>query len=131
MDGRLELTSAQILSCLVQGAVVWLVFALLLRWMGPMGIYAGPLQVGMYLLVVPLTLPVLFQMERLAKLRRDQVFAGMAVGTMAAILLDGVALGFFPQLYGATVEMWAGAGALILWGGGVGLALGWWRTQRA
>jgi hypothetical protein len=130
MDGRLGLTGGQVVSCLVQGAMLWLVFALLLRWLGPMGIYEGSLKVTIYLLAVPLTVPVVFQLEKLAKLRRDQVFTGMAVGTMSAILLDGLALGFFPRLYGETVEMWAGAGALILWGGGVGLALGWWRTAR-
>lgn len=129
MAGRLGLTNGQMLSCLVQGAVLWLGFALLLRWLGPMGIYEGRLQIGIYLAAIPLTVPVVFQVEWLAKLRRDQVFAGMAVGTMAAILLDGLALGFFPRLYGETVEMWAGAGALILWGGGVGMALGWWRTR--
>jgi hypothetical protein len=117
-------------SCLVQGAVLWLVFALLLRWLGPMGIYKGGLKAAIYLLAIPLTVPVVFQVERLAKLRREQVFTGMAVGTMSAVLLDGLALGFFPRLYGETVEMWAGAGALILWGGGGGLALGWWRTRR-
>lgn len=131
MAERLGLTNAQMLSCLVQGAVLWLVFALLLRWLGPMGIYEGPLKIGIYLAAIPLTVPVVFQLERLARLRRDQVFAGMAVGTTAAILLDGLALGFFPRLYGESVEMWAGAGALILWGGGVGLALGWWRTRAA
>jgi hypothetical protein len=130
MDGRLGLTGGQMVSCLVQGAVLWLGFALLLRWLGPMGIYEGGLKAAIYLLAVPLSVPLVLQIEKLAKLRRDQVFAGMAVGTMAAILLDGLALGFFPRLYGETVEMWAGAGALILWGGGVGLLLGWWRTKR-
>lgn len=130
MGERIGLTGGQIVSCLAQGAVLWLVFALLLRWLGPMGIYEGSLKVAIYLLAIPLTVPVVFQVEKLAKLRRDQVFTGMAVGTMAAILLDGLALGFFPRLYGETVELWAGAGALILWGGGVGMALGWLRTKR-
>ncbi len=131
MDGRAGLTGGQVASCLVQGSVLWLAFALLLRWLGPMGIYEGPLKIGIYLLAIPLTVPIVFQVEWLAKLRRDQVFTGMAVGTMAAILLDGLALGFFPRLYGETVDMWAGAGALILWGGGVGLLLGWWRARGA
>ena len=32
---------------------------------------------------------------------------------------------------GETVELWAGAGAVILWGAGVGMGLGWLRTRRA
>jgi hypothetical protein len=117
------------LSCLVQGAVLWLAAALLLRWLGPMGIYQDPLRIWVYLLVIPGTIPVVFQVERLAKLGRGQVFTGMAVGTMAAMFLDGLALAWVPQLYGATVEMHAGAGAVILWGAAVGMALGWLRTK--
>ena len=130
MGERIGLTNGQVVSCLVQGAVLWLAAALLLRWLGPTGIYEDPLRILVYLLVIPGTFPFVLQVEKLAKLRRDQVFTGMAVGTMMAILLDGVALAWFPRLYGETVELWAGAGAVILWGGGVGLALGWLRTKR-
>lgn len=131
MGERLGLTGGQVISCLVQGAVLWLAAALLLRWLGPMGIYEDPSRILLYLLVIPGTWPFVIQVEKLAKLRRDQVFTGMAVGTMMAVLLDGLALAWFPRLYGETIEMWAGAGAAILWGAGVGLALGWLRTRKA
>lgn len=131
MDGRLGLTGGQMISCLVQGAVLWLAAALLLRWLGPMGIHEDPLRILVYLLVIPGTFPFVLQIEKLAKLRRDQAFTGMAVATMMAVLLDGVALAWFPRLYGETVEMWAGAGAVILWGAGVGMVLGWARTRAA
>ena len=131
MPERLGLTVGQVVSCLVQGAVLWLAAALLLRWLGPTGIYEDPLRILVYLLVIPGTWPFVIQVEKLAKLRRDQVFTGMAVGTMMAVLLDGVALAWFPRLYGETVELWAGAGAVILWGGGVGMGLGWLRTRKA
>jgi hypothetical protein len=39
-------------------------------------------------------------------------------------MLDGLALSWTPWLYADTVELVAAAGAVILWGGGVGLALG-------
>ena len=71
MGERLGLSGGQMVSCLVQGAVLWLVFALLLRWLGPMGIYEGGLKAAIYLLAIPLTVPVVFQVERLAKLRRE------------------------------------------------------------
>lgn len=131
MAERLGLTSGQMVSCLVQGAVLWLAAALLLRWLGPTGIYEDPLRILVYLLVIPGTFPFVLQIEKLAKLRRDQAFTGMAVATMMAVLLDGVALAWFPRLYGETVELWAGAGAVILWGGGVGMGLGWLRTRKA
>jgi hypothetical protein len=52
------------------------------------------------------------------------VAIGMAVATAAATLLDGLALAWTPWLYGTELAHTAGAGAVILWGGGVGLVLG-------
>jgi hypothetical protein len=69
-------------------------------------------------------LPFLLVSKRIAGLKPDQTAIGVSVMTAAAILLDGVALAWFPQIYGNTVEIIAAAGAVILWGGGVGLVLG-------
>jgi hypothetical protein len=131
MGERIGLTPGQMAGCMGMGALLWLAAALLLRWLGPMGIYEDPLRILTYLLVIPGTWPFVLLIGRVAQLRRDQMFVGMAVGTMVAVLLDGVALAWFPGLYGDTVEIHAGAGAVILWGGGVGMALGWFRTRRA
>lgn len=44
----------------------------------------------------------------------------IVISTAFAILLDGLAFGFFPAIYGADpAHQIAGAG-LILWGGGLG-----------
>lgn len=94
-----------------------------------MGIYQDPLRALVYLIVIPGTFPFVLMLERLAGLARLQVFNGVAVATMAAILLDGVAQAWLPSLYGDSAELLAGAGAIILWGGGVGVALAWWRTR--
>lgn len=104
------------------GAGPWLLAALLLRALAPFGIYEGAGRVRLYLLIVPGTLPVVLLVRRIAG--RAQVGLGMAVGTAAATLPDGPALAWAPGLHGTDAAQHAGAGAAILWGGGVGLALG-------
>jgi hypothetical protein len=118
------LTRRQTLILAVIGAVLWLAFALLIRVLGPMGVFDGSNRIWLYLVVIPGTLPIIPVIRRLAGLGPNQHTIGMAVGTASAIMLDGVALSWAPWLYADTVELVAAAGAVILWGGGVGLALG-------
>lgn len=108
------------------GLVIWLSAALLLRVLGPIGIYEGIARVVMYLAIIPGTLPILWLMRALARLEKGQMVAALAFGTGVAIVMDGFALAWFPGLYGAGVELHAGAGGTILWGGGVGLLLAFW-----
>ncbi|MEM9726624.1 MAG: hypothetical protein AAF909_14340 [Pseudomonadota bacterium] len=75
---------------------------------------AGALSVGV---------PLAILLGVIAGLARDQIFTGYAVATMTAMLLDGMALAWLPQLYGSTVEDAANAGAVILWGAGLGLVI--------
>lgn len=118
------LTRRQTLILAVIGAVLWLAFALLIRVLGPMGIFDGSNRVWLYLAVIPGTLPMIPVIRRLAGLAANQHTIGMAIGTASATMLDGLALSWTPWLYADTVELVAAAGAVILWGGGVGLALG-------
>lgn len=111
------------------GAALWLAAALLLGALGPRGIYEGSNRVILYLLVIPGTWPVLPMMVRLAGLAKSQLGLGMAFGTMVAVVLDGMALAWWPALYGGS-DYVAGAGAVILWGGGVGMALGFYAARR-
>lgn len=58
----------------------------------------------------------------MASLSDGRTFAGVAVATAAALLCDGIAVGWVPELYGAEPRR---AAAVILWGAGVAIALGW------
>jgi hypothetical protein len=111
------------------GAVLWLAAAFLLRWLGPMGVYEGWARVVLFLAIVPGTVPFIPLFARVAGLARDQLFTGFSVGTATAICLDGLALSWTPGLYGGP-DYVAGAGATILWGGGVGLFLAWIMGRR-
>jgi hypothetical protein len=106
------------------GAILWLVAALLLRALAPMGIYEGWSRVILYAAIVPGTWPFVLLLVRAAGLRRAQALTGVAVALAVATLLDGLALAWTPALYGATADHAAGACAAILWGAGVFLVLG-------
>jgi hypothetical protein len=121
---RIGLDRGQIVALITVGAVFWFAAATLLRLLAPFGIHDGWAQVLTYALVIPGTVPVVLLVRRFARLSPDQVAIGMAVATAAAILLDGLALAWIPWLYGTELAHTAGAGAVILWGGGVGLVLG-------
>lgn len=113
----------------VFGLSLWLAAALLLRAIGPLGVYDGMARVVLYLAIIPGTYPALVVLRRLAGLAEGQMVHAMAFGTAVAILMDGIALAWFPNLYGAGADLHAGAGGTILWGGGVGLALGFWMDR--
>lgn len=114
---------SQVARLIVIGALLWFLAAIILRFVGPMGAFEGFNRLLTYALVIPGTVPFLLLSVRLAGLVRGQIVAGVAVITAAAALLDGVALAWFPALYGTGAAQLAGSGAAILWGVGVGLVL--------
>lgn len=105
----------------IWGAGLWFAAALLTRWLEPLGALGKPWVMLTYLLVVPGTVPVVYLTRRVAGLAKNQTALGIAITTAAATLLDGLALAWAPGLYCSAGL--AGAAA-ILWGAGVGLALG-------
>lgn len=121
---RFPLSSAQISIVTAIGFVLWFLLALLLGYIGPLGAYEGWARVALYAAIVPGTYPLILLTRKLANLSPPQVGLGVSVAVAAAILCDGVALAWFPGLYGGEVFLVAGAGAAILWGGGVAIVLG-------
>jgi type IV secretory pathway TrbD component len=123
LAANLDLSQRQFLISVLMGIILWFVAAMVLRFMGPLGIYDGIARIILYVAIIPGTLPFVFLFQKVAGLTRQTLAIGFSVGTAAAIVCDGLALAWYPQLYGATVELHAGAGGTILWGGGVGLFL--------
>lgn len=119
----LSLTQTQLIRVITMGVILWFAAAMLLRWLGPMGVHEGMWRVLMYALIIPGTLPFVFLVKRIAGLQDHQVALGYAAATTAAMLCDGLALAWMPDLYGGSAELVAGAGAVILWGAGVGIVL--------
>ena len=115
----------------VNGAVLWFVAVLLLRWLGPMGIHEGVNRVILYALVVPGTYPFNLLIGRIARLQKGQMVQTLALGTAVATVLDGAALAWAPTLYGPTADLHMGAATVILWGAGVGILLAFWMDRLA
>lgn len=130
MSPALTLTPRQIGILAFTGAALWLGAALLLQALAPLGVHQGAARVVMYLAIIPGTWPFVLMLRRVAGLARGQVLPGVAVALMVATLLDGLALAFIPGLYGSSLADTAGAGAVILWGAGVFLALAMLANRR-
>jgi hypothetical protein len=118
------LTSKQITVLAAYGAVLWFLAAMLVRVLAPMGALSGIWQVVTYALVVPGTVPAIWIARGISGLARGQTAIGILVVTGAALLMDGVAFGWFPQIYGADPAHWLAGAAAVFWGAGVGLVLG-------
>ncbi|WP_404367200.1 hypothetical protein AB5I39_12325 [Sphingomonas sp. MMS24-J45] len=94
--------------------------ALLIRTVEPLGALRGIGVPILYAALFPGTYPFILLAQRIARLQPGQTLNAVAIATMSATFLDGIALMAYPALYGADR---GGAGAAILWGGAVGLAL--------
>jgi hypothetical protein len=123
---RLPFTTGQRAILIISGWIFWFVGALICRVVGEMGWFDGTARFLVYAALVPGTVPVVLLARRMAKLADDQVALGIAIVTAAAVMLDGIALAWFPALYGPGIEQTAASGAVILWGGFVAIALGCW-----
>ena len=118
-----NLTPLQIAILAGYGTVLWFAAAMLVRNIGPMGAFDGAWGILTYALVIPGTVPAILAARPLAKLSGVQTVAGIAVVTATALLLDGVAHAWFPQIYGTDPALIVKGAAAIFWGAGVGLVL--------
>lgn len=105
------------------GIILWFLAAMILQVIGPLGALDGGWRAVTFLAVIPGTVPVALLLRRIVQLRGQQLVLAFGAGTMSAALCDGIALSWFPMLYGSGDAQIAASGATILWGVGVGLAL--------
>ncbi len=106
------------------GVVAWGIGVVALRMMGPGGWLGNERTALVYALIVPATLPIVWLGPRLVGLPRRESLAAAAMITTPAALMDGVVVRWFPSVYAPNPAALAQAGATLLWGLGVGLALG-------
>jgi hypothetical protein len=129
-DTTPQLAPGQVARLVVLGIVLWFTGAMLLRWLIPQGAFEGSARALSYALLIPGTAPFIWLIARVARLGRQQVPAGVALTTGAAVLCDGVALAWYPSLYAAESAGAHLAGAAILWGAGVAIGLGFVMADR-
>lgn len=123
---RLPFSTQQLAIIVVTGWTVWFLGALLCRFIGEMGWFDGQARLIVYAAIIPGTVPVILILRKIAVLAADQIALAASVATAAAIMLDGIALAWFPALYGAGNAQLAASGGAILWGGAVAIGLGCW-----
>jgi hypothetical protein len=123
IQNRLGLTTGQTVLLGLIGAVLWLLAAIILRIIAPLGALEGSTRALTYALVIPGTVPFIFITRTLVRLRADQTAIGIAVVTATALLIDGIVVAWFPAVYGGELAQVKACAATILWGAGVGMAL--------
>ncbi len=119
-------TPSQLARLIATGLVLWLIAALMIHGVNAVGALRGMAWVAVYLLTFPLGWTFVVTGRIVAGLAPGQILGGVAVMTAAAVMADGVALRLIPWLYGS--DPMAGA-ALLLFGGGAGLAVGYWMNR--
>jgi hypothetical protein len=120
---RIGLSNKQTALLIVIGTALWLLAAIILRLIAPMGALEGAVRFITYALVIPGTLPFVILTSVLVKLLPHQLFTGVAVATTTALLIDGIVIAWFPAVYGGSLPQVTNCAAIILWGAGVGLML--------
>lgn len=113
------------------GVGFWLTGALGLRLAEPLGIVgAGAAPQALALAVVAVVLAVtVIAVQALLRLSAARLFEAVSVMTMVALMLDGLAFSFAPGLYGSGEGHRLAASAMVLWGGGFGMLVAWWRGR--
>ena len=129
MPNRVGLTNGQTFLLIVMGAALWGFAAIILRIAAPMGALEGSARAITYALLVPITWPFVGMVRTAVKLRRDQIFAGVAIATATALLTDGIVVAYFPAIYGGTLPQVTNCAAAILWGAGVGMVLAFFMNK--
>ncbi len=111
------------------GAVIWFAVTLLLRFFVVQEITDGPWRLALYGLGVPSGALVMWVFH-LAGARKGQMFTAIAIGTMVAVILDGLAIGWARGIYGSDPSRVTDAAGVILWGAGIGMLMALWLDLR-
>lgn len=128
---RIGLTISQTILLIGIGTALWLLAAIILRFIAPMGALEGTARLITYALVIPGTVPFVILTKMIVRLLPHQLFTGVAVATTTALLIDGVVIAGFPAVYGGALPQVTNCAAVILWGAGVGLVLAFVMNKEA
>ena len=96
------------------GVLLWFVAALFIRWAPPALFGRGMATALLFAAAVPIAWASIWATQRVASLRPDQLVAGAALASAAAMFCDGIAFTWSP-LYGLDKDL-VPAAAWLLWG---------------
>jgi hypothetical protein len=119
------LTPARILKLLAVGFFYAVLVWGFIRFRGPAGAFSGLLQVVNYLGIIPVTFGTIALARRLVGGPPKRLtWAILATGAIAGPIPEGIALGWFPSLYGDDPVIIIKGLAWLLWAIGVGFVIG-------
>jgi hypothetical protein len=109
------LTAIQIVSIAAWATLLWFAAALFIRWIPIAYFGRGALTILLFIAAIPVGWATVWATRRAARLKREQLLGGVALGCAIAVLLDGIAL-TWTQLYGHAGDDLVPAAAWLLWG---------------
>jgi hypothetical protein len=114
----------------VAGVVGWALAALFIRVANGAGLFHGAPEGVLFALCIPIAWATARALRCRGGLPSDQLVPCMAIGLIAALFLDGVALTLAPWLYGAAESALLPAAAWLLFGVGAFLAAAFREARR-
>ena len=114
---------------LVLSVVLWIVGVATIRLVAPCGRCAPRVGAGLFLATVPVAGATGDVAKRVAG-GRVPLLQATTVASVPALLLDGLALGWAPAIYGPAAMPLQAPAAWLLWFVGVSLAVALWRQMR-
>ncbi len=126
-----DLTASRIARAMLAGALLWLLAALFIHYLGPRGAFEGWRLPLTYAGTVLVTIRSNIACRRLAGLGADQALTVVAIGSATALFMDVVAFAWPDRIYGSDPAVLLGGAVWLLFAIGVALGLALLTTQRA
>jgi peroxiredoxin len=126
-----ELTPLRIAALVAVSVVVWLFVAMFIRFGGAAGRFSGWKGVSTYAATVAFTPPLNALLRQVAGVRPQRMATVGAVAVTTPPLLEGIAMKWFPVLYGGDPAVIQAGAVWLLWAIGVGLGLSVWTQMTA
>lgn len=121
--GTDRLTPRQLAILAGYAVILWLFALGLIHFRGPAGIFEGLWHAVLYALTIPVTMYTNASSRRWAGLPKSRTLEAVAVTSLVALFMDGVAFGFFPALYSTDPHVALSGAAWLLWAIAVALVL--------
>lgn len=110
---------------------LWGVGVLAVHFGAPLGVFTAPFAAVLLAATVPMAWGTVRLAGRVGGLAPARIVEAVALGSMPALVLDGLALTWMPAFYSVTAGEQRAAAAWLLWFVGVSLAIAVWKGSRA
>ena len=112
------------------GFVFWLEAVLFIRFWGENLFFNGnPWLLPWLGLSIPIAWVLVKTGAVIGKVKGNDILKATVLMSITALLLDGIGLTWFQNWYGIAPTQLLLAAAWLLWGAGIGLAIGYWESR--